>query len=92
MPLTLCAGGGLQYSVASTLDSIPSNECWTLLLNLKNAFNNIFIETQPIYHPLECGYGSQNNLHLGETEAVVVTNKATFGLLSHCTQWWTGSS
>ena len=60
VPLTLCTGGGFQYShplqlevgvrvgreaivhsVASTLEdpSIPSNECWMLLLDFKNAFN-----------------------------------------------------
>ena len=66
----------IVHSVASTLEdpSIPSNECWTLLLDFKNAFNCIsreamFVEIRARVPSLsawfECCYGIQPILHLG---------------------------
>ena len=67
----------IVHLVASTLEdpSIPSNECWTLLLDFKNAFNCIsreamFVKIRARVPSLsawfECCYGIQPILHLGD--------------------------
>ena len=65
------------HSVASTLvdPNTPPNESWALLLDFSNAFNSIsrshmFVETRSripgISAWMECCYGAQPTLHLGD--------------------------